>query len=701
MSTEVNDLLIELGTEELPPKALKKLSQSFSSGISEGLKKAGFEIDKIESFAAPRRLAVLIRDVAAAQPDREVERRGPALKAAYDADGEPTKAVLGFARSCGVEVDALQQQETDKGTWLVFKATEKGRALSELIEDIINQSLAHLPIPKRMRWGSNNVEFVRPAHWLLLMHGIDVIDAEVLGLKSSAKTFGHRFHAPGEIVLKHAADYQEILLSQGFVIADFEQRKQKIRQQVIDTVKQLDGEAVIDEDLLDEVTALNEWPIAVAGEFDAHYLEVPDEVLIKTMQDNQKYFAVRERDVNGQQGATAKLKNYFITISNIDSKSPEKVKQGNERVIRPRLADAMFFWRQDQKQPLESFNAALEKVVFQAELGSLAEKTQRVTKLAVSIAEQLGADVGLVKRAALLSKCDLMTDMVGEFASLQGVIGKRYALKAGEDEEVASAIDEQYKPRGASDDTAATTTGRILSISDKLDTLVAIFAIGQKPTGEKDPYALRRASLGILRTIIERKLDLDLKQLISYSAELLKNKVDAAKVEQDVFDYIIERLRAYYLDRKVTADVFDAVSALSPSRPLDFDKRIRAVSAFRELAEAESLAAANKRVANILKKASADITAEVDETLLSEDAEKKLFTTLSSLSKTVEPMFDSGDYEQALSKLSLLRDPVDAFFDSVMVMAEDEAIKNNRIALLNTMNQLFLRAADLSRLHQS
>jgi len=687
------DLLIELGTEELPPKALKKLSDAFTGGIVDGLKKAGFEIDVVESFAAPRRLAVLIKNVAASQPDRNVERKGPALKAAYDADGNPTKAVMGFARSCGVEVSELQQQETDKGVWLIFKATEKGRALSELIEDIINQSLAKLPIPKRMRWGDNDAEFVRPVHWLVLMFGDKVIDAEILGLKSSAQTFGHRFHAPAAITLNSASEYQEKLQTQGFVIADFAQRKEKIKQQVIDTGKQLGGETVLDEDLLDEVTALNEWPVAVAGEFDEIYLDVPAEALIKTMQDNQKYFPVTDGKNN--------LKNYFITISNIDSKSPEKVKQGNERVVRPRLADAKFFWEQDQKQPLESFNAALEKVVFQKKLGTIADKTKRVAGLAESIAQQLGANVEYVKRAVVLSKCDLMTDMVGEFASLQGVMGKRYAQKAGEAEEVALALDEQYKPRGASDDTASTVTGQILSISDKLDTLVGIFAIGQKPTGEKDPYALRRASLGVLRTIIERQLDLDLKQLIAESAKLLADKVDAAKVEADVFEYIIERLRAYYLDRGVSTDVFEAVSALSPSRPLDFDKRIKAVSAFRELAEAQSLAAANKRVGNILKKSASGNNVVVDESLLYEDAEKKLYETLSSLSQTVEPMFDAGDYEAALTSLSSLRDPVDAFFDSVMVMADDEAVKNNRIALLNTMNQLFLRAADLSRLHQS
>ncbi len=687
------DLLIELGTEELPPKALKKLSNAFTQGIIDGLKKAGFEINDVESFAAPRRLAVLIKSVAAMQPDREVERKGPNLKAAYDADGNPTKAVMGFARSCGVEVGDLQQQETDKGVWLIFRATEKGHVLSDLIVDIVNQSLAKLPIPKHMRWGDKNEEFVRPVHWVVLMHGANVIDAQIMGLKTSNVTFGHRFHAKGEIKLASADEYKQKLLSEGFVIADFEERKQNIKQQVIDAVEKLGGVAILDEELLDEVTALNEWPIAVAGEFEQVYLEVPSEVLIKTMQDNQKYFAVQ--DTSGQ------LKNYFITISNIDSKSPEKVKAGNERVVRPRLADAMFFWQQDQKQPLDSFNAALEKVVFQAELGTVAEKTGRVAKLARSIAEQLGANIEYVDRAVILSKCDLMTDMVGEFASLQGVIGKRYAQIAGEPEEVALAIDEQYMPRGASDDTATTSTGQILSISDKIDTLVGIFAIGQKPTGEKDPYALRRASLGVLRTIIERQLDLDLKQLIATSAQLLADKVDASKVEQDVFDYIIERLRAYYLDRGILADVFDAVSALSPPRPLDFDKRIKAVTVFRGLAEAESLAAANKRVGNILKKSATDTVTSVNEDLFSEAAEKNLFDVLSVLSETVEPLFISGDYEAALSKLSSLRDPVDAFFDSVMVMADDDAVKNNRIALLNTMNQLFLRAADLSRLHQS
>ncbi len=689
-----DDLLIEIGTEELPPRALKRLSEAFSEGVIEGLKKSGFEIETYESYAAPRRLALLVRSIAAVAPAQNIERKGPALKAAYDGEGNPTKAVLGFARSCGIEVDQLEQQETDKGTWLVYRATQPGKPLSTLIEDIVNQSLAKLPIPKRMRWGDKTAEFVRPVHWLVLMLGSEVIAAEVMGIRSGNETRGHRFHCKENIRLAHADEYNDRLRSEGYVLADFAERMQTIEKQVLAAAEALDGEAVIDADLLEEVTALNEWPVAVAGEFEEIYLAVPAEALIKTMQDNQKYFPVVEK-------GAGQLKNFFITISNIESQAPEKVKQGNERVVRPRLADAMFFWEQDQKQPLEAFAEPLEKVVFQAKLGSIADKTRRVSALAEDIATQLGADIEQVKRAAQLGKCDLMTDMVGEFASLQGVMGKRYAQVGGEAAEVALAIDEQYMPRGASDETASGIIGQILSISDKLDTIVGIFAIGQKPTGVKDPYALRRAALGILRTIIERQLDLDLKVLIAKAAALLADKVDAGKVENEVFDYILERLRAYYLDRDIFVDVFEAVLALKPARPLDFDKRIRAVTAFRALPEAESLAAANKRVGNILKKSAGNVTENINESLFTEEAERRLYSEITTLQAAVEPLFDGGDYEPALKQLSRLREPVDAFFDSVMVMADDDAIKNNRIALLNIMHALFLRAADLSRLHQS
>ena len=687
------ELLIEIGTEELPPKALQSLSDAFSRGVAEGLKNAGLQFGKVQSYATPRRLAVLINGVPEAQPDRDVERKGPSLKAAYDADGNPSKAVTGFARSCGVSIDELEQQETDKGTWLVFKAEEKGQPVSELVPGIVDQSLAGLPIPKRMRWGGSEVEFVRPVHWVVMMHGKKVIDGVVLGVASSNKTRGHRFHANKEIALSNAGEYANTLKSKAYVIADSEERKQSIHDQVIKSAKSLGGTAVIDNDLLAEVTALNEWPIAVAGEFEKEYLGVPAEALIKTMQDNQKYFPVVDKD--------NELMNFFITISNIDSKTPEKVKAGNERVIRPRLADAKFFWEQDQKQPLESFGKQLDKVVFQVKLGSIGDKTNRVEVLAENIASQLGANVEYARRAAVLSKCDLMTDMVGEFAALQGVMGKRYAQVGGEAEEVATALDEQYMPRGASDGTPATTTGQILAISDKLDTLVGIFAIGQKPTGEKDPYALRRASLGILRTIIERKLDLDLQQLIDTSADLFADQVDAADARSEVFEFMLERLRAYYLDREVPVDVFDAVSALKPSRPLDFDKRISAVSAFRALPEAESLSAANKRVGNILKKAELRDASIVNAGLFELQEEETLYNELEALRSKTEPMFDSGNYESALRDLSALRKPVDDFFDNVMVMTDNMDVRNNRIALLNKMSTLFMRAADLSRLHKT
>ena len=687
------DLLIEIGTEELPPKALQRLSDAFTRGVAEGLTDAGLKLGHVQSYATPRRLAVLIDDVASAQPDRDIERKGPSLKAAYDGEGKPTKAVQGFARSCGVSVDELEQQETDKGTWLVFKATEKGQPVSELVPGIVNQSLAKLPIPKRMRWGDNDVEFVRPVHWVVMMHGKDVITGDVLGVSSTKKTRGHRFHANKEITLSSAGEYADKLKAKGFVIAHLDERKQSIHDQVIKTAKKLGGVAVVDDGLLAEVTALNEWPVAVAGEFEKEYLSVPAEALIKTMQDNQKYFPVVDKN--------NELKNFFITISNIDSKSPEKVKAGNERVIRPRLADAKFFWEQDQKQPLESFRKQLDKVVFQEKLGSIGDKTIRVAVLAEDIAGQLGANAEYVRRAVELSKCDLMTDMVGEFAALQGVMGKRYAQVGGEADDVAAALDEQYMPRGANDNTPSTTTGQILAISDKLDTLVGIFAIGQKPTGEKDPYALRRASLGILRTIIERELELDLQQLIGKSAELFADEVDAASSKDEVFEFMLERLRAYYHDREVPVDVFDAVSALKPSRPLDFDKRIIAVTAFRALPEAESLSAANKRVGNILKKAEPGDASVVNAGLFELQQEETLYNELEMLKSKTEPMFDSGDYETALRELSALRKPVDDFFDHVMVMTDNIDVRNNRIALLDKMSTLFMRAADLSRLHQS
>jgi glycyl-tRNA synthetase beta chain len=690
--TVKNDLLIEIGTEELPPKALKILSGAFTKGVIDGLSDAGFQPGEHKAFATPRRLAVLIKDVPEAQPDRDIEKKGPSLKAAYDADGNPTKAVEGFARSCGVSVDKLEQQETDKGVWLVFRANEKGKQLSALLAEIVNQSLAKLPIPKKMRWGDSDAEFVRPVHWIVMLHGKNVIESEILGVSSSRVTHGHRFHANEVLSLHEANDYEEQLRANGFVIADRGERIKIIKQQVEKLATELGGTAVIDIDLLDEVAALVEWPVAIAGGFDKKYLNVPQEALIKTMQDNQKYFSIVDK-----KGA---LKPYFITVSNIESKTPDKIKAGNERVIHPRFADAAFFWDQDQKQKIEAFLPRLNDVVFQSKLGSVGDKINRISKLAEVVANSIGADVAHVKRAAILCKCDLMTEMVGEFPTLQGVMGRYYALTSGEDAEVARAIEEQYWPRHAGDMTPETDIGQALSISDKLDTLVGIFAIGQKPTGEKDPYALRRASLGVLRIIIERKLDLDLLELLKTAVDGLPDKLNTKDVVPDVFEYMLERLRVYYLNKDFTPDVFDAVAVLKPAKPLDFDKRIKAVKVFRDLPEAKSLAAANKRVGNILKKSKIKENCVVDESLFEEKAEKTLYSKLNSLSGSVEPMFDKGDYEKALCKLSSLREPVDDFFVSVMVMAEDETVKNNLIALLSQMSALFLRTADLSRLHQ-
>jgi len=685
------DLLIEIGTEELPPKALKTLADALLQHVTDGLDAAGIGNGEKRIYATPRRLALLIANVPDSQPDREIERKGPAVKAAYDADGNPTKALRGFMHSCGATPEQLDTQETDKGAWLLFRMAEKGQPISTLVPGIVDAALAKLPIPKRMRWGASDVEFVRPVHWIVLMHGSNVIDGEVLGIRSSNRTRGHRFHANNDIELADAGDYAARLKADGYVIADMVERVESIREQAMRTATELGGNAVINDDLLAEVAALTEWPVAVAGEFEAEFLSVPAEALIRTMQDNQKYFPVVD--------ANNTLKNLFITISNIDSTSPDKVRAGNERVVRPRLADAKFFWEKDQKQPLEAYIASLDNVVFQTKLGSLGEKSRRVALLAKQIAVKLGADEVAAERAALLSKCDLMTDMVGEFPTLQGVMGKRYAQACGETEAVALALDEQYKPRHAGDSLPQSTIGQVLAISDKLDTLVGIFAIGQKPTGEKDPYALRRAALGVLRIMIECRLDLDLAVLIRLSAQTLAGTVDTTKAVDEVFDFMLERLRAYYLDRGVSFDVFDAVSALRPGNPLDFDQRIKAVQVFRQLPEAESLATANKRVRNILKKAETGSDG-IDESLLQEQAEQTLYQQLQALKTGVENLFDEGEYELALTRLSVLRTPVDAFFDSVMVMTDDEALRRNRIALLNQMSQLFLHAADLSLLQQ-
>jgi len=684
------DLLIELGTEELPPKALSRLSAAFGKGVEDGLTQANIVFEKVDVLSAPRRLAIIVKALAESQPDQDVEKRGPAVQAAFGEDGTPSKAAEGFARGCGVKVEELETMETDKGAWLVFRQMQKGQATSALLGDIVNQSLKQLPIPKRMRWGSSEVEFVRPVHWLVVLHGEQVLDLNVLGQQAGNKTYGHRFHHPEAIELKNAGEYVAQLKEKGHVIVDPAERQAIIKQQAIKAADALGGFALIDEDLLNEVTSLVEWPVAVAGDFDSQFLEVPAEALISSMQDHQKYFPVIDNK--------EELLPHFITISNIDSRDMSQVKAGNERVISPRLSDAVFFWDQDRKKKLEDHISSLETVVFQKKLGTLADKSKRVAIIAKAIAEKLDANVENAERAALLSKCDLMTEMVYEFTDLQGIMGRYYAQHDGENDDVAAALDEQYMPRFAGDELPLSVTGQILAISDKLDTLLGIFAIGQKPTGEKDPFALRRATLGVLRIMIEKNLDLDLRELLEVAAGALADKADAAAAVDDVLKFMLERLRAFFSDKNISADIFDAVLACFPTRPVDFSRRIEAVNAFKTLAEAESLAAANKRIRNILKKVKGSVSSSVDESLLQEKSEKDLYSSLTQLSGEVNVAYANGDYQSALSKLASLKDPVDQFFDDVMVMAEDEALKNNRIALLNMISELFLQAADLSRL---
>ncbi len=685
------DLLIEIGTEELPPKALPVLSEAFSKGIVEGLQQARIDCGEVTSFATPRRLAILLQDVDVKQPDQQIERRGPAVKAAFDADGKPSKAIEGFARSCGVSIEELEQLETDKGAWFVFRKQEQGKPTSELLQGIINYALQKLPAPKRMRWGDKTSEFVRPAHWLVCLFGDAVVDVNVLGLSAGRETRGHRFHHPEPVTLESPASY-ELQLEECYVIASFDKRLQKVKSGAEAVAETLGGKVIIDPELLKEVTALVEWPVAVAGNFEQRYLDVPQECLITTMQDNQKYFAVVD--------SNHKLLPHFITTSNIESRDVQKVSEGNERVIRPRFSDAEFFWQQDKKQPLEARIEATRNIVFQQQLGTLYEKTQRVTSLAGEIARMSGANVADAKRAAELSKCDLMTDMVGEFPKLQGIMGRYYALQDGENENVAYALEEQYMPRFAGDQLPQHEAGRILSLADRLDTLMGIFAIGQKPTGTKDPFALRRAALAVLRILIENAINLDLKELLGIAAKNLADKVDALAKVDETFDYILERLNAYYKDQGVAASVVEAVAKLKPTTPLDFHKRVLAVDQFRKLNEAEALAAANKRIGNILKKQASSANTDIDTALLQEDAEKNLYKALTEQQSVVRPLFEKGDYEAALQSLAGLREPVDRFFDDVMVIAEDRALQNNRLAILNQLRSLFLEIADLSVLAQ-
>jgi glycyl-tRNA synthetase beta chain len=684
------DLLVEIGTEELPPKALKKLSAAFTQGIVDGLSKAGLQHAAVQGYASPRRLAVLVSSLIVAQADKEVVRRGPALAAAFKDDGCASPAALGFAKSNGVKVEDLEKLETPEGAWLVFRKQEKGQATAALIPGIVHAALDALPIPKRMRWGNLSAQFVRPVHWVVLLFGDAVIDAEILGVRAGRETRGHRFLHPAKLYIGEPAAYAPLLETEGHVVADFAKRREAVRGQVLEAAAQLKGTAVIDDALLDEVTGMVEWPSAVTGNFEARFLSVPSEALISTMKANQKYFHVVD--------AHETLLPHFITIANIESRDVNAVRAGNERVVRPRLTDAAFFWDQDRKKKLADHLDGLKTVVFQNKLGSVYDKVERVAKLAGQIGTVLGANAVQCARAALLSKCDLLTHMVGEFPELQGIMGRYYAQHDGEAADVAQALDEQYLPRHAGDALPVSKVGQAVAIADKLDTLVGIFGIGQAPTGDKDPFALRRAALGALRIIIEQRLDLDLVNLLESAQLHCGDKLSVKNVATPVYDFMMERLRAYYADAGVHADEFEAVLAQRPAQPYDFDRRLRAVTAFRKLPEAASLSAANKRISNILKQAGGDISGDVSRALLKDNAERALADTLAVLSKEVTPLFNARDYESALQKLAALRATVDTFFDTVMVMADDPALRANRLALLGQLRALFLRVADISRL---
>lgn len=685
-----HDFLVEIGTEELPPKALPQLSEAFTRGLTEGLSAAGVAFAEVSAFAAPRRLAVRILGMADSQPDKAVEKRGPAVKAAFDDAGNPTRALEGFARSLGVTTEQLDTLETDKGSWVVYRSVEKGQATADLLPQLVNQSLAKLPIPKRMRWGASRIEFVRPVHWIVMLYGSDIVECEILGLPAGRETRGHRFHCSKKLIIPTPQDYELILKSQGHVLADFAERRALIDAGVQRLAQEQGGEAVIDEALLDEVTALNEWPVPLLGRFEERFLEVPAEALISSMKEHQKYFHV----VDGH-GVMLPL---FITVANIESKDPAQVIAGNEKVIRPRLADAAFFFETDRKTPLIRQADKLQSVIFQEKLGTLYDKSQRVAALASQIAQAIGADPAQAERAGLLGKADLVTDMVLEFPELQGTMGQYYARHDGEPGDIPTALTEQYLPRFAGDALPATLTGCALALADRLDSLIGLFGIDQPPSGTRDPFALRRAALGVLRIMVERDLDLDLAECCRWAAAQHAS-LSAQDPVNAVVDYVLERFRAMVEENGQPAEVYLAVHARRPTRPLDFAQRLQAVETFRQLPAAQALAAANKRVSNILAKQGEEEQLQaVDPALLSEPAEQALYESVQIQSERVQPLLVAAQYEQALASLADLREPVDRFFDDVMVMADDSRVRANRLALLSQLRALFLKVADISLL---
>ncbi|EOI3577561.1 glycine--tRNA ligase subunit beta [Cronobacter turicensis] len=682
--------LVEIGTEELPPKALRSLAESFAANFTAELDAAGLTHGVVSWFAAPRRLALKVASLAASQPDREVEKRGPAVSAAFDAEGNPSKAAEGWARGCGITVDQAERLVTDKGEWLMYRAHVKGESAQALLPNMVSTALSKLPIPKLMRWGASDVQFVRPVHTVTLLLDDEVLPATILGIQSDRVIRGHRFMGEPEFTIDHADQYPQILLERGKVIADYNARKAKIQQDAEAAAAKIGGNADLSDSLLEEVTSLVEWPVVLTAKFEEKFLVVPAEALVYTMKGDQKYFPVY--------GTDGKLLPNFIFVANIESRDPHQIISGNEKVVRPRLADAEFFFNTDRKKRLEDHLPRLETVLFQQQLGTLRDKTDRIQALSGWIASQIGADVNHATRAGLLSKCDLMTNMVFEFTDTQGVMGMHYARHDGESEDVAVALNEQYMPRFAGDALPSSLVACAVAIADKMDTLAGIFGIGQHPKGDKDPFALRRAALGALRIIVEKNLPLDLQTLTEEAVRLYGSKLTNAKVVDDVVDFMLGRFRAWYQDEGYSVDTIQAVLANRPTRPADFDARMKAVSHFRTLDEAVALAAANKRVSNILAKANEPLNDEVHASVLKEDPEIRLALQVAVMRDKLQPLFAEGRYQEALVELAQLREPVDEFFEKVMVNADDAQVRINRLTLLSKLRELFLQVADISLL---
>ncbi|HDV5401534.1 TPA: glycine--tRNA ligase subunit beta [Vibrio cholerae] len=685
------EFLIELGTEELPPKQLRTLAEAFAANFAAELATADIAHEGVTWFATPRRLALKVANLAESQPDRVVEKRGPAVNVAFDADGKPTKAAEGWARGNGITVEQAERLVTDKGEWLLFKEQVQGQQTASVVVEMAAKALANLPIAKPMRWGDKETQFIRPVKTLTILFGSELIQGEILGVASVRTLRGHRFMGEAEFTIESAEQYPAILEERGKVIADYATRKAMIIEGSQQAAQQLGGIADLEDALVEEVTSLVEWPVVMTAKFEEKFLKVPAEALVYTMKGDQKYFPVYD--------ASKKLLPNFIFVSNIESKEPRHIVEGNEKVVRPRLADAEFFFNTDRKRPLVDRLPLLENAIFQQQLGTIKDKTDRITELAGYIAEQIGADVEKSKRAGLLAKCDLMTSMVFEFTDTQGVMGMHYARHDGEAEEVAVALNEQYMPRFAGDELPSRGVSAAVAMADKLDTIVGIFGIGQAPKGS-DPFALRRASLGVLRILVEYGYQLDLVDLIAKAKSLFGDRLTNANVEQEVIEFMLGRFPTWYQDAGFSIDIIQAVLARNPTKPADFDQRVKAVSHFRALEEAEALAAANKRVGNILAKYDGELGEEIDLALLQEDAEKALAEAVEIMAEALEPAFATGNYQEALSKLAGLRAPVDAFFDNVMVMADDEALKKNRLTLLNKLRNLFLQIADISLLQK-